>query len=64
MEERECFSIPSFEIDNRITTIQKKLQQTETDGLVIVQRVDLLYFSGTAQNAILYIPVAGDPLFA
>lgn len=38
------------------------MQQSETDGLLILQRVDLLYFSGTAQNAILYIPSEGEPL--
>jgi len=62
MEERDCFTIPSFEIHSRINNIQEKLQQTQIDGLIIIQRVDLLYFSGTAQNAILYIPVTGEPL--
>jgi len=62
MEQTDYFSIPSFEIDKRIKIIQKKLQQTEIGGLVVIQRVDLLYFSGTAQNAILFIPLTGDPL--
>jgi Xaa-Pro aminopeptidase len=62
MEDKDCFAIPSFEVNSRISNIQKILQQTETGGLLIVQRVDLLYFSGTAQNAFLYIPVTGDPL--
>ena len=30
--------------------------------MLIVQRVDLFYFSGTAQNGLLYIPAQGDPL--
>ena len=42
--------------------IQKKMQLTDIGGLIIIQRVDLLYFSGTAQNAFLYIPVNGEPL--
>ena len=31
-------------------------------GAFIVQRVDLFYFSGTAQNGFLYIPCEGEPL--
>jgi Xaa-Pro aminopeptidase len=33
----------------------------QIDGIVIIQRVDLYYFSGTAQNALLYVPHEGDP---
>jgi Xaa-Pro aminopeptidase len=55
-------SIPASEIRRRLDAIQGKLQQTDIGGLLVLQRVDLLYFSGTAQNAILFIPVAGDPL--
>jgi len=56
------FKIPASEIESRITKIQKRLREEEIDGLLIVQRVDLLYFSGTAQNGFLYIPSEGDPL--
>jgi Xaa-Pro aminopeptidase len=56
------FKIPAFEIDRRTGTIQSKLQQNELDGLLVIQRVDLLYFSGTAQNAFLYVPASGDAL--
>ena len=38
------------------------MQQSEIEGFLIVQRVDLLYFAGTAQNGFLYIPAHGDPL--
>lgn len=62
MDQTDTFVIPPFEIDNRLNIIQKKLQKTEIEGLVIFQRVDLLYFSGTAQNCYLYIPSEGPPL--
>jgi len=32
------------------------------DGALIVQRVDLIYFAGTAQNSVLYMPAQGEPL--
>jgi Xaa-Pro aminopeptidase len=62
MEPTDCFKTPSYEIEKRIKNIQHQLQQTEIGGLVVIQRVDLLYFSGTAQNAVLFIPVTGEPL--
>jgi len=54
--------IPSEEIARRKLNIQKALKQNLIDGLIIVQRVDLLYFSGTAQNGFLFMPAEGEPL--
>ena len=56
------FKVPSYEIEDRITKIQKRLQKQEIDGLLVIQRADLFYLSGTAQNGFLYIPAQGDPL--
>jgi Xaa-Pro aminopeptidase len=56
------FKVPAPEIQNRTLNIQKELQQTDIDGLFIVQRVDLFYFSGTSQNGYMYIPAEGEPL--
>jgi len=56
------FRVPENEIFQRKESIQGKLQQSGIDGLFIVQRVDLFYFSGTSQNAFLYLPAEGDPL--
>lgn len=56
------FKVPATEIARRIERVQKQLQDNEVDGLLIVQRVDLFYFSGTAQNGYLYIPAEGSPL--
>ena len=56
------FKVPAPEIKKRTLKVQKELQQTDIDGLFIVQRVDLFYFSGTAQNGYMYIPAEGEPL--
>ena len=56
------FKVPSGEIDRRIKKIRKELQDNGIDGLLIVQRVDLFYFSGTAQTGFLYIPAEGQPV--
>ena len=62
METFNSFKVPASEIDARTLNLQQELQAREMDGILIVQRVDLFYFSGTAQNGFLYIPAAGIPL--
>lgn len=56
------FKVPPDEIKKRQLQIQKELKKNEIDGLFIVQRVDLFYFSGTAQNGFLFMPDEGEPL--
>ncbi|MGD8984893.1 MAG: Xaa-Pro peptidase family protein [Desulfobacteraceae bacterium] len=58
----EDFKVPAGEIHRRKAAIQRELQGSGMDGLFIVQRVDLFYFSGTAQNGFLYMPAEGGPL--
>ncbi|MCF8083080.1 MAG: Xaa-Pro peptidase family protein [Deltaproteobacteria bacterium] len=55
-------NIPADEIENRISAVQKRMQKSDMEALLVVQRVDLFYFSGTAQNGILFIPADGPPL--
>jgi len=58
----KTFKVPAVEIQRRMDNVQKQLQLQDIGGLFIVQRVDLFYFSGTAQNGFLYIPAEGEPL--
>ena len=53
---------PEAELSDRIAKFQNKLRKRDIDGALIVQKADLYYFSGTAQNAHLYIPAQGEPL--
>ncbi|SPD75957.1 Creatinase [uncultured Desulfobacterium sp.] len=53
---------PQSELSDRITRFQKRLKSSAIDGALIIQKADLYYFSGTAQNAHLYIPAEGEPL--
>jgi Xaa-Pro aminopeptidase len=62
MDDTLHFKVPAFEIEARTLKIQQELQREDIDGLFIVQRVDLFYFSGTAQNGFMYIPAEGRPL--
>jgi Xaa-Pro aminopeptidase len=54
-------STPSEEIRRRIEALQKAMADNGLDAALIVQQADLYYFSGTAQDAHLYVPAAGSP---
>jgi Xaa-Pro dipeptidase len=58
----EPFRVPILEIERRTAAVQSELRRAGIDGLFIVQRADLFYFSGTAQNGFLYLPAEGAPL--
>lgn len=49
------------EILNRIMRLKAALARESLDGVLIVQKVDLYYFSGTDQDAHLWVPVSGEP---
>lgn len=53
---------PGSELERRIGFFQAELETAGVSGALIVQKADLLYFSGTIQQAHLYIPAEGDPL--
>lgn len=53
---------PSSEIDQRIDQLKRQLEQNTIDAALIVQRADLFYFSGTVQEAHLWVPLDGDPI--
>ncbi|MFQ5857930.1 MAG: M24 family metallopeptidase [Anaerolineae bacterium] len=52
---------PKHELHTRIRRFQERLQAVEVDGALIVHRADLFYFSGTIQQAHLYVPAEGEP---
>lgn len=56
------FKVPAGEIERRIRCVQGQLQDAGLDGIIVLQRVDLFYLSGTAQNGCLYLPAEGPPL--
>jgi len=53
---------PKTELDQRIRQLQQYLQQNHIDGAVIVQKADLFYFTGTIQDAHLYVPADSSPV--
>jgi Xaa-Pro dipeptidase len=51
--------VPAEEIQKRLQAVRKEMAQRGWDAVLIVQNVDLIYFSGTMQNALLFVPVDG-----
>jgi len=54
--------VPLEEISRRISRLQGYLKDRDIDAALIIHRPNLYYFSGTAQNAVLYIPRSSEPL--
>ncbi len=59
---KRMHSTPSEEIQRRIKTLQSAMADNRLDAALIVQRVDLFYFSGTGQDAHLFVPLKGSPI--
>jgi len=53
------YATPLHEILTRIHALQAAMLEKGFSGALIVQRADLFYFSGTAQDAHLFIPAEG-----
>lgn len=54
--------VPQDEIDHRINRLQSGLLRENMEAALIVYKMDYFYFSGTAQNALLFVPIEGKPL--
>jgi len=54
--------MPDKEIWTRIGKLQSLIKNNNVHSALISQRIDLLYFTGTAQNGYLYVPSSGQPL--
>lgn len=54
--------VPKKELSERVSMLQDHLPETNMDGALILQKADMFYFSGTAQQGWLYIPGTGKPI--
>jgi Xaa-Pro dipeptidase len=58
-----CEFTPGEEIKNRIIDFKKRMEGNGISFAIIIQNVDLFYFTGSLQNGILFVPVDGEPVF-
>jgi Xaa-Pro dipeptidase len=60
--EQPVYSVPEKELLRRISRLQQRLNEKDLQAALIVQNTDLFYFSGTSQQAWLYVPHSGTAL--
>lgn len=53
---------PLIEVEARLSRLQSLLLEQGIDGVLVLHSIDVFYFSGTRQNAQMYIPAQGRPL--
>jgi Xaa-Pro dipeptidase len=58
-----CDFTPKEEIETRLEGLRKGMTIAGISFAVILQNVDLFYFTGTIQKGVLIVPVDGPPLF-
>lgn len=54
--------VPRPELDHRLERLRAALAAESLDGALLHGTTDLIYFAGTAQQAHLWVPAAGDPV--
>jgi len=55
--------VPSEEVFGRIARLQQGLAETALDGALILDRINMYYYTGTVQNGVLFVPAEGAPIF-
>jgi Xaa-Pro aminopeptidase len=53
---------PLEEIENRLTRIRAGMEKQKIEGLLVMQKMDFYYLSGTTQDGLLFVPLEGKPL--
>ncbi len=55
--------VPPKEVFSRISRLQQELPDTSLDGAIILDGINMFYYTGTIQNGVLFVPAGGEPLF-
>jgi Xaa-Pro dipeptidase len=53
---------PKDEVQARIDKIQSLMEKASLDGAFFHYKIDYYYFSGTMQDAVLFLPLGGEPV--
>ncbi|MCG6534582.1 MAG: Xaa-Pro peptidase family protein [Syntrophales bacterium LBB04] len=54
--------VPGEEIENRLTRLRRQMEKWDMDALLVAQKMDYYYLSGTTQDSLLFVPLNGKPL--
>ena len=55
--------VPPKEIFSRISILQQKLADAAIDAAIIIDRINIFYYTGTIQDGILFVPADGIAVF-
>jgi len=61
MGQSDIVTIPAQEIQQRIDSLQRDLRGEKFDAALIMHNANLFYYTGSVQNAFLWVPAEGDP---
>jgi Xaa-Pro dipeptidase len=53
---------PAEEIEHRLARVKTSLEKEEIEALLVIQRMNFYYLSGTTQDGLLYISIGEKPL--
>jgi Xaa-Pro dipeptidase len=53
---------PREEIENRLARVRASMSKKQIEALLVIQKMDYYYLSGTTQDALLFVPLEGLPL--
>lgn len=53
---------PKEELEKRIERLKEEMEREGLSASIILQNVDIFYFSGTLQRSYLFVPLEGDPV--
>jgi Xaa-Pro dipeptidase len=53
---------PIEEVERRLIGIRADMEKKEIEGLLVIQKMNFYYLSGTTQDGLLYVPLEGKPL--
>lgn len=55
--------VPAQEIFQRVSRLQHRLQEVPADGALILDPLNMYYYTGTMQQGVFFVPAEGDPVF-
>jgi Xaa-Pro aminopeptidase len=53
---------PRDELENRLSRLRENMESAGIESLLVAQKMDFYYLSGTTQDGLLFIPLEGKPL--
>ncbi len=54
--------VPGEEIENRIKRIRERMARQGIEAILVIEKMDFYYLSGTTQEGFLFLPLEGKPL--